>query len=100
VLIRGIGPTLGGFGVGDAVRGPRLTLVRDGETWLANARWALAPNAADIRVAARGSGAFALSAVATDAAMLVTLPPGAYTATVAAPEGTEGVALVEIYEVR
>jgi hypothetical protein len=100
VLIRGMGPTLGGFGVGDAVRGPRLTLVRDGETWLANARWALAPNAADIRVAARGSGAFALSAVATDAAMLVTLPPGAYTATVAAPEGTEGVALVEIYEVR
>lgn len=100
VLIRGIGPTLGGFGVGDALRGPRLTLVRDGETWLTNARWALAPNAADVRAAARGSGAFALSAVATDAAMLVTLPPGAYTATVAAPEGTEGVALVEIYEVR
>jgi hypothetical protein len=77
-----------------------LTLVRDGETWLANARWALAPNAAEIRAVARGSGAFALSAVAKDAAMLVTLPPGAYTATVAAPEGTEGVALVEIYEVR
>jgi len=32
--------------------------------------------------------------------LLVTLPPGAYTAVIAPPEGATGVALVELYEVR
>jgi len=41
-------------------------------------------------------GAFALTAGSADSALVVTLPQGAYSATVT---GSTGVALVEIYEV-
>ena len=100
VLVRATGPALRTLGVGDALPAPRLTLVRDGEVWLANAGWAQAPNAADVREAARRTGAFALPLRSADAAMLVTLPPGAYSAVVAPATGATGVALVEVYEVR
>jgi hypothetical protein len=39
------------------------------------------------------------SALRRDAALLVTLPPGDYTALVSGTAGGTGVALVEIYEV-
>jgi hypothetical protein len=48
--------------------------------------------------AARDTGAFALVAGSKDAALILTLAPGAYTAQVTPADGT-GVALVEIYEV-
>jgi hypothetical protein len=45
-------------------------------------------------------GAFALTAGSRDAALLVTLKPGSYTAQVkAAQSASSGVALIEIYEV-
>ena len=45
-------------------------------------------------------GAFALTAGSRDAALLVTLKPGSYTAQVKAAQVTSsGVALIEIYEV-
>ncbi len=45
-------------------------------------------------------GAFAWgSASSKDSAILVTLPPGAYTAQVSGASGDTGVALVELYEV-
>jgi hypothetical protein len=44
-------------------------------------------------------GAFALPANAADAAILINLAPGAYTAQVSGVGGTTGVALVEVYEV-
>jgi hypothetical protein len=43
-------------------------------------------------------GAFALPTGSRDAALLVTLPPGSYTAQVSGVTNTTGVALVEIYE--
>ena len=43
-------------------------------------------------------GAFPLDATSRDAALVVTLPPGAYSAQVTGQEGTSGIALVEIYE--
>ena len=43
--------------------------------------------------------AFALPAGSADAAMVVTLPPGAYTAQVGGANNSTGIALVEIYEV-
>lgn len=100
VLIRGVGPSLGELGVRDALPGPVLTLVRGGEVQLTNRAWALAPNAVAVRDAARRAGAFPLSGGTADTAMLVTLPPGAYTAVLAAPSGSAGVALVEVYELR
>ena len=102
VLIRGIGPALQQFGLLDALPAVRLALVRpsDGATLLMNSGWAGAANALEIRDAARRSGAFALAPSAADAAMLVTLDPGAYTAVVTSPAGAGGVALIEVYEVR
>ena len=50
--------------------------------------------------AARQTGAFALVPGSADSALLVTLPPGAYTAVLDSPTGAGGVALVEVYEVR
>jgi len=58
-----------------------------------------AATAAELTAAAQSVGAFALGAGSRDAAVLVTLAPGAYTAQVAGAGTTTGVALVEIYEV-
>ena len=44
------------------------------------------------------SGAFALNSSSTDSALLVTLPPGIYTAQVSGKNGATGVALIEVYE--
>jgi len=45
-------------------------------------------------------GAFPLSANSTDSAMVVTLPPGEYTAQVGGADGGTGIALVKIYELQ
>jgi hypothetical protein len=45
-------------------------------------------------------GAFAIPAGSADSAMVVTLPPGNYTAEVSGLNNTTGIALVEIYELR
>ena len=44
-------------------------------------------------------GAFTLPAASKDAALLVTLAPGTYTAQVSGVNNTTGVALVELYEI-
>jgi len=96
VLIRGIGPTLARYGVSGVLANPQLQVFQ-GNTLLAqNDDWGgdttLAAVAAQVN-------AFALDANSKDAAMLLTLPPGAYTAQVSGVGNTTGVALVEIYEV-
>jgi hypothetical protein len=45
-------------------------------------------------------GAFALPAGSADAAILVTLQPGAYTVQVSSGDGSSGLALVEVYDVQ
>jgi len=45
-------------------------------------------------------GAFSLTPGSTDSAMVLTLPPGTYTAEVSGSDGGTGIALVEIYEMR
>ena len=102
VLIRGVGPTLAGFGVGGALADPQLTVRRQGSTTAleTNDNWLSAPNAAQIGLAAGTVGAFPLPANSRDAAVLIALEPGAYTAQVSGPNANaSGVALVEIYEV-
>jgi hypothetical protein len=55
---------------------------------------------AQIASAAATVGAFAWSDPASaDSAILVTLPPGGYTAQVSGASGDTGVALIEVYEV-
>ena len=108
VLIRGIGPALAAFGVQGALADPRLalysgsTLIAQNDDWGAPQAVGAAQvpaTAAEIAAAAQAAGAFALGAGAKDAAILVTLTPGSYTAQIAAPGAQTGVALVEIYEI-
>ncbi len=97
VLIRAIGPSLAGFGVARPQRAPQLRLFRDATLVATNDRWHDSPDALAVADAAARMGAFPLDPGSADAALLLTLPPGSYTAQVA---GTEGTVLIEVYEVR
>lgn len=112
VLIRGIGPTLGSspFNVPGALSNPVLTLFDSaGQVIATNVGWGTAPvlgTAAGqygIESATAATftelGAFGLPIGSPDSAMVVTLPPGAYTAQVSSVNETAGVGLVEIYEI-
>ncbi len=101
VLVRASGPAIAAapYNVPGTLPDPQLTLARPGPGGVvsANTAWG---GAAAITGAAAGVGAFGWSDPASrDSAILVTLPPGAYTATVAGAAGDTGVALVEVYEV-
>jgi hypothetical protein len=95
VLIRAVGPTLATFGVGGALSSPRLELFRDGVSLGVNTGWA---DSADIAATAARVGAFALAPGSRDAALLVSLSPGAYTAVVSGSGAVTGVVLVEVYD--
>lgn len=101
VLIRAAGPALGALGVPGTISDPVLTLVRspDGEVITANQRWSLAANADEIAMAATQVGAFAYQDGSDDAAILMELNPGGYTARVASEPGDTGISLVEVYRV-
>jgi hypothetical protein len=101
VLLRAVGPGLTPFGVGGVLADPQLRLFNAAGTatdtnddWASSAALAAAHGAAFTQ-----TGAFGLPAASKDAALLVTLQPGAYTAQVSGVAGTTGVALVEVYEV-
>lgn len=99
ILVRAVGPTLGAFGVGGALQAPVLTLFDSAQhTVASNARWNNATNAAAIRTTAQQVGAFALPEGSADAAVLLRLPPGSYTAQAAGANDTTGVALIELYD--
>ncbi len=106
VLVRGIGPTLGTapFNVAGALPNPQLTLFRGNTAVKTNDDWFRDADAAAIRDAAVRAGAFALGATSLDAALLLYLEPGTYTAQVSGPANANaanstGITLVEVYEV-
>jgi hypothetical protein len=99
MLIRAVGPTLGSFGVTGALRDPILTVYAGSNVVATNDRWESAANAAAIGAAGQSAGAFSLTAGSEDAALLITLAPGAYTVKVEGKGGGEGIALLEIYEI-
>ncbi len=96
VLIRAVGPSLANFGVAGALSDPQLSLFSGSGRLLGNDDWG--GNAA-LAGGFTGVGAFSLPAASRDAAVIVTLPPGSYTAQVSGANNTTGVALVEVYEV-
>lgn len=98
LLIRAAGPTLAGFGVGGALADPKLEIYRGQQFVSQNDDWGLAPNASDVVAAATATNAFPLAAQSKDAALLITLQPGVYSAVVSGV-GAQGVAIVEVYEV-
>lgn len=97
VLIRAAGPALAAFPVPGALANPQLRLYSSRQTelgsnddWLSSAGWQDAFTAV---------GAFPFTTGSRDAAMLVRLPPGTYTAQAAGANEATGVALIEIYDV-
>ena len=99
LLIRGIGPALAKFGLPGALMAPRLEINQGGTIIASNEGWEKAVNAAQITTAATSVGAFALAAGDSDAAVLLQLDPGTYTATIRGLNGTTGDVLAEIYDV-
>jgi hypothetical protein len=100
VLIRGVGPTLASFGVTGALPNPMITVFSGTTQIAADANWATDPStAAQISTAAAQAGAFPLPAGSNDAALLLTLQPGAYTMQVTSVSNGTGVVLLEVYEV-
>jgi hypothetical protein len=110
VLIRAVGPTLSQQGVSGPLAATELDLYDStGANIASNIGWGNAPTIGPSTVAAgveQASSdvfgqvyAFALPTGSADSAMVVTLPPGAYTAQVKGVNGASGVALVEVYSV-
>ncbi len=98
LLVRGVGPTMAGYGVGGVLSDPRLVLRRqDTGAILAEIDdWA-----GDAAVSAVGlaTGAFPLaSAASRDAALTASLGSGAYTVGVSPASDATGIALTEIYD--
>ena len=93
VIITAKGPSLAAFGVPDTLSNPQLTLVRasDGATIGFNDNWVNATNAAEIQ-----ASGFAPSNP-FEAAILITLPPGAYTAIITGSGGSSGTAIIEVF---
>jgi hypothetical protein len=102
LLIRGIGPTLGAFGVGRTLADPQVAVYRqqDAAYLGGNNDWGSVTSSPEIAAAVSATGAFPLTDGSRDAALLITLDPGLYSAQVTGPNGTTGVAMVEVYEVK
>jgi hypothetical protein len=109
VLVRGIGPGLAGQGVTGAITDATVVLnkintgvIAQNDNWgtptTVNASYPAA-SAAEISAAATATGAFALASGSADAALLVTLAPGVYTAQVSGAGTLTGAVMVEVYEV-
>lgn len=99
VLIRAVGPALGALGVSGTLADLFLRIFQGTSVIRENDNWESGNNLALLLDAAAKSGAFALPAGGKDAAVLLTLPPGSYSAQVSGVGGTTGISLVEVYEV-
>jgi hypothetical protein len=106
LLIRAVGPTLSSaFGISDALADPQLAVFQSrpngGNTLLfSNDDWGANADAVTTAAVTAEVGAFALARGAKDAALVVTLPPGAYTVVASGSAGASGTVLVEVYDRR
>lgn len=99
ILMRAVGPSLAAFGVTDAVPIPMLSLYKGGTLVASNENWGLL-DSARLTAAFDRVGAFRyLSTASRDAALLLSLEPGAYTIQATSRTGVAGSVLLEIYEV-
>jgi hypothetical protein len=100
VLVRAVGPGLAALGVSNTMADPIVTvysgstIVGSNDNWSANAT-----QQAALESAFTAAGAFKLSAGSKDAALLLTLAPGSYTAVAKGADNGGGELIVEVYEV-
>lgn len=100
ILVRAVGPSLSTFGVEGVLADPVLSITRtDGLAVRENDNWETGNDPMLIGAAAERVRTFALPGGSRDAALLIQLPPGSYTAQVTGAGNSTGVALVEVYEV-
>ncbi|HEY1793931.1 MAG TPA: glycoside hydrolase family 44 protein [Opitutaceae bacterium] len=101
VLVRASGPALAQFAVPGLLPDPKLSLYRtnadqSSTLLLSNSGWG---GSSQVSSESARVGAFSWGQAATpDSALLVTLPPGNYTAQVSGASGDTGVALIEVYD--
>ncbi|MDB6170179.1 MAG: repeat protein [Verrucomicrobia bacterium] len=95
LLIRGVGPKLASFGVTGALADPYLEIFDSaGNKVGGNDNWD-----ASLAISFVQAGAFALDAGSKDAALLITLPTGVYSAKLTGVGNGTGEGLVEVYEI-
>ena len=94
LLIRAVGPSLAQFGVPTLLAQPELDLFQNSVFLQHAGAW---NGDATIGAAFAAVGAFALTDN-RDAAMIVTLPAGQYTAQVSGGDNSTGICLLEVYE--
>ena len=95
ILIRAVGPTLTSYGVTGALADPILTLFdSSGKAIATNDNWIPSDS-----ITFDSVGAFKLPAASKDSAIVITLPPGNYSAQAAGANGTSGAVIIEVYEV-
>ncbi len=96
VVVRGVGPTLGSFGVSGALAAPQLSLFNSSGTSIAtDTTWG---GGAALTQLFSQVGAFALPAASADSALQASIGIGSYTALLSGVGGTSGVALAELYD--
>jgi hypothetical protein len=100
VLVRAIGgETLGAFGIAGGLGDPALEIYGgSGALAAKNDDWGRSTQAPLLSQRFSSVGAFGLTGVSKDAAVLATLPPGAYTAKIVNLDQPQGVALIEVYQ--
>jgi DNA-binding beta-propeller fold protein YncE len=98
ILIRASGPALKAFGLSGTLSDPRLQIFDNRQNLVAsNFGWS---GGSQIASASATVGAFAWdNPSSNDSAILITLPPGNYTAQASGQSGDTGLALIEIYAV-
>src|SRR5690606_22195246 len=97
-LVRGVGPSLQAFGIGETLEDPRLGVVPgDGSALVGNDDWGTAPDVDGLRAAMDSAGAFPLLEQSKDAAVLIAAPAGVHTAIMRGAGDTVGVGLIDLY---
>jgi hypothetical protein len=100
VLVRAIGPSLSNQGVDNPLQDPTLELHdSSGTTIKTNDNWKIDDQSGQSQEAAI-EGTTIPPSNDFESAILMTLQPGAYTAIVAGKNGTTGVGLVEVYNLK
>ena len=100
VLVRVGGPALAALGVSGTLANPRFTLFSGSTAVGSNDDWtSTIANQTAVLDAASRSGAFPFPVGSRDAALVVDLPAGSYTAVISGDTGTTGEIILEVYRV-
>lgn len=96
VLIRGIGPSLSGFGVTGTLVDPTLELHQGSTLVVSNDNWRARPDGSSQQADIEATTIPPANDL--ESAIVAMLSPGAYTAILAGKNGGTGVGLIEIYD--